>query len=145
MVIFIIYPIIYLYYFNLLNIFIFFHSKIDEKYYDIGDIYIGYGNPQTNILYLQYKWTDESENPLNNKKINNIVIESKENRNIKDKEANNKLNKDSSIVNKKGEKNNAEKFFNNSSLMISDIKDNTEKSKFLNKFILLKTCKKYNI
>lgn len=88
----------------------------DEKYYDIGDIYIGYGNPQTNILYLQYKWIDGLENP----NLNTNSIERKETNEVN-------LDKEAASVNKKSEKN-IDKFFNNSSMMISEIKDNTDKS-----------------
>ncbi len=108
--------------------------KLDEKYYDIGDIYIGYGNPQTNVLYLQYKWSEDTGNPhkINRNGINNNY-ETKENRNIISNEIESKirLNKDSYILNKNKEKNNKEKFLNNSSLIFSDIKENTEKSNYL--------------
>jgi len=35
-------------------------SHEEHQAFDIGDIYKGYGSPETNILYLQYIWTDGS-------------------------------------------------------------------------------------
>jgi len=78
------------------------------------------------VLYLQYKWVNDLENPI----INNNPAEKKEaNESNSEKEAKITINNESASLNKKSEKIN-EKLFNNSSMMIySEIKENTDKSK----------------
>ena len=78
------------------------------------------------MLYLQYKWVNDLENPI----INNNPAEKKEaNESNSEKEAKITINNESASLNKKSEKIN-EKLFNNSSMMIySEIKENTDKSK----------------
>jgi len=103
----------------------------DNKYYDIGDIYIGYGNPQTNVLYLQYKWINALENP----NLNDNPVEVKEKSGaLLENDANIRINKEASSINKKSDKT-IDRYFNNSSMVISEIKENTDKSNQFNFFL----------
>jgi hypothetical protein len=78
------------------------------------------------VLYLQYKWVNDLENPIIN---NNLAEKKEENESNSEKGANIRINNISASLNNKSEKIN-EKLFNNSSMMIfSEIKENTDKSK----------------
>ena len=79
-------------------------------------------------MYLQYKWSDVIlENGITK------ILENNDIGDIIEKENSNKIIRDNSLVNRKSEKIN-EKLFNNSSVMISEIKDNTDKSNYFWKF-----------
>lgn len=84
------------------------------------------------MLYLQYKWANELENQ-NINYINSDKNDANESHLGKDIYNKQKIEADSS--NKKSEKIN-EKFFNNSSMMISEIKENTDKSNYSKYFFL---------
>ena len=38
-----------------------FNNLESSKSYDIGDIYVGYGSPRTNIIYLHYSWNNNDK------------------------------------------------------------------------------------
>lgn len=67
---------------------------------------------------------------MENHNLNHIQIEQKEaSEALLDKESNIRISKEAASINKKSDKN-IDKYFNNSSMMISEIRENTDKSKF---------------
>jgi hypothetical protein len=43
----------------------------DSKAYDIGDVYIGYGSPRTNTIYMRYQFVESNKNVEPEENVNN--------------------------------------------------------------------------